>query len=53
MCTEYLKHYFYRLFKAKNRSFSNRMETDSARKPVRDDSEKKLLKSEKQNKKLS
>ena len=43
-CTEYLKHYFYRLFKAKNRSFSNRMETDSARKPVRDDSEKKLLK---------
>ena len=46
-CTEYLKHYFCRLFKTKNRSFPNRMETDSARKPVWDDSEKKLLKLEK------
>lgn len=29
---EYMKNYFCRLFKTKNRSFSNRMETNSARK---------------------
>lgn len=29
---EYMKNYFCRLFKTKNRSISNRMETNSARK---------------------